>query len=896
MAQWKETLEPYVKVIESVKTAPLNPTAGEDLIIGAVIISDAGPSVPTLISSQKDFLATYSSKDLNKDYTDSLNPLYTSDPGSNLASTMWLNAYRLSGSANLLVSRATKKGSGNYVKPITTDSNESRFEYIVKDTEILKKVNPFRLSIDTTHNDGWALAVNEVGIIGNLVNDNGPVYEFFADNMPDLVDMLNSSSKFFSPDYIFLSAEEGDTTYTKVSPDDVDDDNKANITGVLFNEVYLSENFLDKTWNSGSSSSSTTSQIDTDGYAYVIPTTSITGSGSSGDTPAAKNYTYYVGTIHCDDDDHTVSDLFKEVTDINLFEHATEKTLTSGSSSSENTKTSNNCYYLLIPSGITITSSKFVSGDTPSTISLETIHEPITKIINGETVEFTVYSYIIGTLAGVETSDPSSYVTYTTSVKAATAGTPSSDRTPIGGRESDSQGEIILTQSNISSYSSNIVDLNSNNYSGFEACPYYATNVFNTSTNLKIRIRRFNHNAVTTKTTSSPEESPWIPNGMVLDKYAANQTKSVLKYDFYEVAVFDPAISEDWQLFNIGNISGRGDITVADLNEMLEMIQVRFPDDLRDLGLSYWRGLTDTTNQIVINDLGINTQNSSLLNVSDNDLMQAWDKIEEDERYIVEGMCDCGNTYSILQNYMANMAVNSNYFYPISCTYSTNYMTIASKASKIVQDTNKIWFGGNYDMDDGTVGYLFNFGSSGMFWETVCKNRRNNNEFAGVFGQNTGIAPLVKLSKDFTKKERQLLLTKNINTVFHDLYIERYYWNDNKVGQSEENVLSEECNTRLQIRISKAMPVLLNQFKGRQNNAKTWAEVEGVIDYWFKRVVLGYNYTISDYRILCSTIMTDELIRANKLNVKVQVRYNNSIKYITVFNEAYPMGVEFDNE
>ena len=59
MAQWKETLEPYVKVHEKIKTAAINPTAGEDLIIGCALISDAGPSIPTLISGQSEFLATY---------------------------------------------------------------------------------------------------------------------------------------------------------------------------------------------------------------------------------------------------------------------------------------------------------------------------------------------------------------------------------------------------------------------------------------------------------------------------------------------------------------------------------------------------------------------------------------------------------------------------------------------------------------------------------------------------------------------------------------------------------------------------------------------------------------------------------------------------------------------
>lgn len=43
MAQWKETLEPYVKVQESVKTASQSVSTGEDLIVGVALISDAGP-------------------------------------------------------------------------------------------------------------------------------------------------------------------------------------------------------------------------------------------------------------------------------------------------------------------------------------------------------------------------------------------------------------------------------------------------------------------------------------------------------------------------------------------------------------------------------------------------------------------------------------------------------------------------------------------------------------------------------------------------------------------------------------------------------------------------------------------------------------------------------------
>ena len=117
MAQWKETREPYVDVHEKVKVAALNPRAGEDLIIGCALISDAGPSIPTLITSQSEFLATYSSEDLTKDYVSSLNKLYKGDI-SDMAETMWLNAYRLAGANTMLVVRASKAKDIYFAKPL----------------------------------------------------------------------------------------------------------------------------------------------------------------------------------------------------------------------------------------------------------------------------------------------------------------------------------------------------------------------------------------------------------------------------------------------------------------------------------------------------------------------------------------------------------------------------------------------------------------------------------------------------------------------------------------------------------------------------------------------------------------------------------------------------------
>lgn len=965
MAQWKQALEPYVKVIESVKTAPLNPTAGEDLIIGAVIISDAGPGVPTLITSQKEFLATYAGKELTQTYTSSLNDLYTSDPGSELASTMWLNAYRLSGSGNLLISRATKKGSGNYVKSLGILDNN---DYIIKDTEILRRVNKFRLTVDTTHSDGWALAVNEIGVIGNLVNDEGSCCDFIVDNVPDLVEMLNETTKFFSPDYVYLKVSDQNAHYyDKVSPDDVNDDNKSEITGVLFNEVYLSRNFLDTSWVSGLEvEDSEDSKVDEPGYAYILPMLSLSGSASGGDSGDGTEYTVYQGV--CDPATLQGEGEFSEVSVERLLDRNTVDLITftihDGEVKSHQFNASQGRIFLMVPQRLTLVSFFTISGNITSDIigggniyDDFNVHEPVEI----EGVTYNVYSYY------APSTTPTDRLNCNWTISA------QSDDDGSGTSQSPTaEGEVVVTKSNISNYTNYLVDLNSDKFSGFTSPNYFATNVYNSSSDVKVRIRRFNHNAVTAKSTSSSLESPWVPNLLLLKKYSKNGEKpaaSILHYDFYEFAVLDPSVSDDWQLFNVGNIGGRGDITIADLNSQLGYLNLTLPDDLYDLGLNYWNNVassflddykfdvyqvgratgndvfsqvfmsldelresileghvTEDLNHYVVDQIkfyvtsenktyiltnngvneinvnvAINPKKCSLLNVSDADIMGAWDKIEQDERYVVEGLCDLGNTYSIIQNYMANIAVNSNYFYPVSCVFSTNYLTIASKASKIVQNSHKLWFGGNYDIDDGTVGFRFYYGSSALFWESVLRNRRNNNEFAGVFGQNTGIAQVVNLSKDFSKKERELLLgypKHSINTVFHDLYIDRYYWNDNKTGSSEETVLSEDCNARFQIRISKAMPVLLNQFKGRQNTAKTWAEIENVIDYWFKTVVLAYNYTISDYRILCSSIMADrsELIRQGKVNVKIQVRFNSSIKYITVYNDAYPIGVDFENE
>ena len=757
MAQWKQTLEPYVKVIESVKTMPINPTAGEDLIIGAVIISDAGPTIPTLITSQKEFLSTFAAEDISQEYTDSLDELYTGD-NKTLASTMWLNAYRLAGAGNMLISRACKAEGLIYAKPLEKGKNA---DYVLKDNEILRAVDGgFKFVLDlgilessgadisevTTANDGWAISIKDIGVIGNRVNDNGPLYDYYVDNLYDLVHKLNETTKFYCPEYHFYS----DALCKNEVEVTEENKNTVEVKAVTLNVVYLAGGEIME--------------------PEVIDT--------------AGNIEYWGF----------------DSTGKNLNNWGDQDTKT-GQADLDSTAVG--CAYIL-----------------PETIDGRTI-----------------------------------------------------------------------------------INLNSENYSGFTAPDYYASNLYNSRMDLTVRIRRFNHNAVQAFTTSEGStDSPYTVLNSVLDVYTKKGTvdpfDSILNYDFYEFLIMDSSVSSDPQFYNVGNISGRGDISIADLNNSLNLIYLTLPQNLKDLGLNYYGYSADDETgeeEIYVNlKIGSSDNTTALLKASNSDLMKAWDRIEEDERYIVEGMTDLGCTETMVQNYMANIAVNSNYFYAVSTVNSTNYMVIANKKQKITQDSRKLWFGAPWDYDDSNVGYLYNCSPSVLYWETVLKNRRNNQEFAAAFGQNHGTVTFVALSKEFKKSERQLLLTKKINTIYHDLYNELYYWNDNVVNQTEDNVLKEECNVRLEIRISKAMPVLLNQFKGYQNSAKTRAQVCDVINYWFKTTVMGYGSTISEWNCICDdTNNSDADIRANKLNVKVQVRYYNSIKYITVYNVSYPNGVDF---
>jgi len=780
MAQWIQTNEPYIKVHEIVKSAPLNPTVGEDLIIGVVLISDAGPSVPTLINGQKEFLATYASKDITQEYIKSLQGLYEG-ADKEIPSTMWANAYRLAGSNTMLVCRASKANNIYFSKPLVKgDLND----YILRDGLLLKKmagsekVFKFVLDIDADNadhdQDGWGIAINGTGVLGNRTTDDGAQYDYFINNLPDLVDQLNETSKFFSPAYKYYT----DVKCTNEILIDADSslEDRQRVMAVMFDEVYLGSNIID----------TADPRYPTTGYQYILP---------------------------------------------------------------------------CLP--------------------------------NWET-----------------TAD---------------------------------------TQM--------IIDLNGAGWSGFEEVPYYATNQFNSSSDLKVRIRRFNHDAVINKTLSDNQkseltaagQSPYTVLTSVLDTYTKNGTQEPsaanLERDFFEIAVQDPSVNSEVSFFNVGNIIGRGDMEVSEINSLISMIQLELPDNLHDLGLNYYGYESDdltwveyekedddtVTGYVATVDglweidgmvegviYGIGTEQTAtkfykcvkngedqlyanltidptqykILQVSDSDLKKALDQIAIDEVYITEGLCDLGNTEPSFQSYMANYAINNQYFYNASTVNSTNYMTIGADASKLSQDSYRVMLSAPWDIDTNTLGWKFYASPSVLYWETVSRNRRNNEEFRATLG-SSAIAAYQRPVTEFNKKTRQLLLSKKVNTVKWNIQDQTWNWNENTCKYSSNDIMSEECNSRLALRIAKAMPRLLWQYIGRQISQVTCDEMKGTIDYFFKTVILPMGYTVNGYRIFCP--YDAELARQNKVHIVINVRFFRSLKYVDIWDSYFDTGMEIDN-
>ena len=939
MAQWKETLEPYIKVYERIKTTTIVPTAGEDLIIGATIISDSGPSYPVLITSQREFLNTFASQEITKSYIESLNDFYEDkddESPDKLASTMWLNAYRLAGSTNMLIVRATKGADMNYVLPLGVNQQSSD-TFIVRDGQLLKRVPEFYLTIDrvgtssTRKESGWAVSINEIGIIGNLVGDYGPVYEYFASDLGELVEYLNGTSKFFSPDFEFLKWNSGNTALTTTTE-------VKEATSIHFKEVYLAQEFLYKkgfgtdennaVWGAGGqpdddndANTPTSDQINygtkADGLAYLLATTNQpTASSNVIDTSTAvlidlngKSYSGWEGNPV-----GYVVNTYNSNSPIKIrirkFNHDAVILADTAPTIGKNEKSP----YIPINEVIEQFESETVTPDQKKRIEERDFFE---VAVLDPSLDKDPLSFCVGNIPGRgditldELNDTLKMINININSLEElglsyykSGDTDDNSNDDAGGWWELADGQNLpLPQGSVPVFpAANVIDttgLRDGSYfiidGGSKGKRYISSSIV-----ISNNIPKIGDDKVVKSTSSGLD----LMSGLSVDYPNANLTD--------QNALTDGA--DEYITSEVNEIlrSGRLGDDLPDNGDSIAFPVSGYNYTLNGTGLVREGGNNGDNPQLFIFhtapqvylDLSIETDPTKpnatkILTVTPDDLMRSISSITEDEVYTTEGLTDLGNTNIKFQTYLCNMAKNENYFYPISTLYSTNYLAIANYRTRLAQDSHKLYTSAPWDIDSGTVGFKFHACPSVIYWEAVSRNRSMNREFASVFGfSSNGQVLYTNPVTEFTKKQRQLLLSKQVNTVMWNTQNQTWNMNDCYTMTSENHILNEDGNSRLFIRINKAIPTLLRPLIGRKLNNSTYADAETILKYWFERTILTMQYSVSDYKVTIANLEAndDQARRQNKMYVLVECLFARSMKYVIVYSDALDMGMEFTGE
>lgn len=804
MAQWSETLEPYIRVTERIKTMNANPTAGEDLIIGAVIISDAGPSTPTLVTSQAEFKQLYASKELTEDYMDELSELF--EENSSIPAIMWSNAYRLSGSNTMLIVRATKTKGAYWIKPL----DGSKGEYILKDGEILKKFDGgFSISLNTTTEDPtWHIKIGDIGTIGNDYDGNTyqANYDYRADTIPEMVEKILESPSFYSPDYTYQNVKvykenETSSILTPSNTEDIDittasDSKIKSINSVYFKEVYVGANFIDDSKDeSGKAYTDFLKNIliSTKGTTEItktIESSSITGVADTIITDYSNiggdvEIKYYAINAY-----NSASNLKIRIKRFNR-DSAVEESIDSQTSLGTTTASQ----YSVI--------STVVNGN----IKPDTDKDFYEFAIYDESVSDSVMYYNVGNYP--------------------------------------SRGDIEATELNSIT---SMIQFNLPSDLSELGLPYTGL------TDISLTITGYDEK----KTYVYVEDASYNAENNEVNLYKEN-IKGYVR----------ALLLED---------NGKGFYRYFEKDSSTET-ETKFK--------------LKNENLCIFENLKIDNDETSILKVTTSDLINSLEELSNNDIYTVEGLTDLGNTMPEYQTALATMAIGENYFYPISTVNSSNYLVLANKAKNIKKESSKLYMLAPWDTDTSTLGWKYYASPSVLYWETVARNRGNNQEFRSCFGQVGGVISYQQPVTEFNKKTRQLLLTKKINTVLWNNTTQAWNINDNYTKQSTDNILSDEANSRLFIRISKAQPTLLKQFIGRRITENLCKEIKDTINYWFNNTILTMEYNIDDFRVFCD--YDEALARKNKVKVVINVRFQRALKYIEVYNNAFDVGADISS-
>ena len=272
-------------------------------------------------------------------------------------------------------------------------------------------------------------------------------------------------------------------------------------------------------------------------------------------------------------------------------------------------------------------------------------------------------------------------------------------------------------------------------------------------------------------------------------------------------------------------------------------------------------------------------------------LKAALGELEDQVMYDIDYLAPVGITnLSFLKRYI-QAGRTKFWFTPVDVPRDrTNVNSIAMYTREIDDDSN-VYCCGPFDKNSGLTGWVNFIACSTLYYERVMRNKAMGAEFAPVHSKNYGTIQMVSPVYQLTEKDRNSLLSLGlpINFVKYDQRDDVFYLNDNDTHYSVNDVIREEQNRRLVNKLKRDLIRLLDQFKGMFNTVSTRTLVVSMITYYFQNNITNKKSSLESFNVICDDSQDSnpvEVIRANQLEVKVQVKLLGSVKYITVAHEV----------
>jgi hypothetical protein len=195
----------------------------------------------------------------------------------------------------------------------------------------------------------------------------------------------------------------------------------------------------------------------------------------------------------------------------------------------------------------------------------------------------------------------------------------------------------------------------------------------------------------------------------------------------------------------------------------------------------------------------------------------------------------------------------------------------------------------NAGKDTSVVGFQIPVSPSCYFIETIAKNASRNAIYAPVFSKINGSIEASSLYYTYTKTERDLLNKARINVLVNDKTDAVSYINNNLLSTTAGTLIDEDQSIRIINEIRYDVNNIMKNYYSLFNTSETRNSVEAAINSYFSSDIMNQTYTISGFNVICTEVNnTLATIQNNELHVEIQIKLNNSIKFITIITNIVP--------